>query len=108
MEAKLLKEIEALKARVTELEATHHKAHKELPTVECELCHKTFKNKYILKNHMKNMHDESRERYNCPHCDKSFANKYYLKKHIASKHADVTDSDHSEHSEEEVHNEEEL
>ena len=109
MEAKLLKEIEALKARIAELEAKQHKAHKELPTVECDICHKTFKNKYILKNHMKNMHDESRERYNCPHCDKSFANKYYLKKHIAAKHADVieatTDSDHTE---EEAHGEEEL
>jgi transposase-like protein len=104
-EAELLKEIETLKARIAELEAKQTKKHKELPTVECEICHHTFKNKYILKAHMKNMHDETRERFNCPHCDKTFANKYYLKKHIKDKHSE--ESHHEEESNEETNEEEE-
>ena len=100
----LLQQIEELKARIAELEAKQHKPHKELPTVECEICHHVFKNKYILKNHMKNMHNEDRERYDCPYCDKDFANKYYLKKHISCKHADKdtkSDDSNDEHNEEE-------
>ena len=103
MEAELLKEIAELKARIAELETKQQKPHKELPEVECEICHKMFKNKYILKTHMKNMHDDTRERFTCPHCDKSFANKYYLKKHITTKHAEKQE----EHNEEEHTNEEE-
>lgn len=102
MEGELLKQIEELKARIAELESkqqNQHKPPKQLPEVECEICHKTFKNKYILKTHMKNMHDETRTRFDCPHCDKTFANKYYLKKHIAAKHGDK--------HEEETHEEEE-
>jgi len=98
MEAELLKEIAELKARIAELESKqqHQKPHKELPEVECEICHKMFKNKYILKTHMKNMHDETRTRFDCPHCDKTFANKYYLKKHIAAKHADKHEEEQHE------------
>ena len=84
----LLHELNELRQRIAELEA-HTKSHAKynLP-VECEICHKTFKNKYILKTHMENMHNDSRERYSCPHCDKTFASKYYLKRHIHDKHED--------------------
>ena len=102
MEGELLKQIEELKARIAELESkqqNQHKPPKQLPEVECEICHKTFKNKYILKTHMKNMHDETRTRFDCPHCDKTFANKYYLKKHIAAKHPDKHEEE--QHEEEE-------
>ena len=107
--AELLQIINDLTRRVAELESKMdtkaHKQHKELDKVECEICHKTFKNKYILKTHMQNIHSETRERYECPHCNKEFASKYYLKKHISSKHPDEGDSsEHSEHSE---HHEEE-
>ena len=86
----LLHELNELRQRIAELESQcAHKSHAvyNLP-VECEICHKTFKNKYILKTHMENMHNDSRERYSCPHCDKTFASKYYLKKHIKDKHED--------------------
>ena len=84
----LLQELNELRQRIAELEA-HTKSHAtyNLP-VECEICHKTFKNKYILKTHIENTHNDNRERYNCPHCDKTFASKYYLRKHIHDKHED--------------------
>ena len=82
----LLHELNELRQRIAELESQHKSHATYNQPVECDICHKTFKNKYILKTHIENMHNDSRERYNCPHCDKSFASKYYLKKHIHDKH----------------------
>ena len=55
---------------------------KSKPTLEsalCEICSKTFANRYILKAHMKN-HDEKTDI--CDVCSKAFSNKHVLKAHI--------------------------
>lgn len=83
-ELDLIAEIDKLKQRIQELEAKQAK-HVEQPA-ECELCHRVFKNKYILKTHMFNVHNENRQRFTCEHCHKTFASKYYLAKHIKDKH----------------------
>ena len=44
----------------------------------CEVCSKTFKNKYVLKVHMKNHGEKT---HICEVCSKSFVNKYLLKEH---------------------------
>ena len=54
--------------------------------VECNICHKLFKNGYILKTHLKNIHCEKREIFECPHCGKPLKSKYYLQYHISHKH----------------------
>ena len=83
----LLNEINNLRDRINQLENRHHHQNQNLyePT-ECDICHKIFRNKYIMKTHKQNMHNDNRERFNCPHCNKTFASKYYLKNHIDSKH----------------------
>ena len=87
-ELDLIAEIDKLKQRIQELEAKQAKRIE--PTAECEICHRVFKNKYILKTHMFNVHNENRQRFTCPHCSKTFASKYYLAKHIKDKHTTVT------------------
>ena len=54
--------------------------------VECEICHKMYKNKYILATHMNNIHSNGRELFECPYCKKKLKSKYYLNKHIHSFH----------------------
>ena len=52
------------------------------PTLDsalCEICSKTFANRYILRAHMKN-HDEKTDI--CDVCSKAFSNKHTLKAHI--------------------------
>ena len=52
------------------------------PTLDpalCEICSKTFANRYILRAHMKN-HDEKTDI--CDICSKAFSNKHVLKAHI--------------------------
>ena len=90
-------EIEVLKAKITELEnkingkansCKQHKPKREYEPCECEICHKTLKNKFILKTHMKNMHAENRQTFKCPYCDKELKSKYYLQRHVEVVHAD--------------------
>ena len=92
-----MSEIEQLKIRINELEnklgdyelkKTKSKPSKNEEPVECEICHKMLKNKYILKTHMRNKHDNNRERFECPYCLKKIASKYYLTTHIEHIHSD--------------------
>ena len=81
-------ELNQLRQRVADLES-HRRRRTELEPAECPNCHKTFRNKYILKTHIENMHNENRQRHSCPHCTKTFASKYYLAKHINDKHSEL-------------------
>lgn len=77
--------IAELETKVAELE--EKKKNDMNQHVECELCHKIFKNRYILRTHVKNIHCEKRESFECPHCHKHLKSKYYLKSHILLKHS---------------------
>lgn len=51
-----------------------------LPRVTCNICHRTLKNKYFLKTHLK-IHAPDTD-YKCPHCDYKNNNLFYMKIHI--------------------------
>ena len=87
-EQNYIEEIEQLKARIAELESKLNNTKKQYEPVSCDLCHKTFKNEYILKTHINSVHNKERITFECPHCHKFFKSKYYLQKHIKNIHAD--------------------
>ena len=98
-------ELNQLRQRVADLES-HRRHRTELEPAECPHCQKIFKNKYILKTHIENMHNDNRQRHQCPHCTKSFASKYYLAKHIADKHPEPNEPESDAESEDSVFAEE--
>lgn len=51
---------------------------------ECHICHKKYKMKHFLVNHMAT-HNE--EKFKCTLCDSEFARRSYLLKHVKNKHA---------------------
>ena len=83
--AKLLIQVHELQSQVDALTRKHKSKHDYEPA-ECELCHQVFRNKFTLKTHMHNKHNDNRERFTCPQCGKSLASKYYLATHIARMH----------------------
>ena len=62
------------------------KSREVLERALCNICSKTFSNKYILKTHMLGHTDDKRptEKLYCNICPKYFSNKYVLKNHINS------------------------
>ena len=84
----LIEVINNLQQRITELETHQPRRNVTFEPAECNICHKTFKNKYILKTHIETMHNENRIRFHCERCGKTFLSKYYLAKHISIKHSD--------------------
>ena len=62
-------------------------------TCECEICHRHYKNKYVLKTHMK-IHNRSDTdakppKIDCPICHKKFCTKYYVARHIKDVHSNT-------------------
>ena len=51
---------------------------------KCQICPKSFSNKYSLQKHAK-VHEDS-QRYVCSQCNKSFHKHHFLKSHIALEH----------------------
>lgn len=51
----------------------------------CSKCAKKFRNKYALKFHVKQVHEQA-TKTDCPHCGKSLYNKYMLAKHFEKDH----------------------
>jgi hypothetical protein len=71
------------------LEIHSNKIHMICPkTSVCSVCSKSFKNKYLLTAHHKQVH-EARQRVSCSKCDKDFCNKSTLQKHMKKKHLPV-------------------
>lgn len=68
------------------LEIHSNKIHLAYPkTAQCGVCNKSFKNKYLLTAHHKQVH-EGTLRVSCAKCEKSFCNKATLQKHMKNKH----------------------
>lgn len=49
-------------------------------TTKCNICDATFKNKYLLKRHIKNVHATAKP-YKCDQCEGSFTSQVYLNAH---------------------------
>ena len=95
MATELIEQIKELKEQIAVLQTAvlnpvvHKKTPIEMISCECEICHKHYKNKYVLKTHMKT-HSETKEekiKVECPECHKRFCSKYYLARHISEKHS---------------------
>ena len=63
---------------------------------KCSVCEKEFKNKYILKTHMKLHQDKEERKIQCPVCHKYYSSKYYLSKHMKNKHESEKQSEKPE------------
>ena len=100
--------IEELRAKIIELQneikllKEERKPKKEKVKVEnppvltpckCSICEKEYKNKYILKTHMKLHQDKEERKVQCPVCHRYYTSKYYLNKHMKNKHETEKQSD---------------
>lgn len=54
----------------------------------CDLCPKTFSEKWTLNVHRRNVHLKLKA-HHCPHCSKSFGEKWNLRKHVNVVHLQV-------------------
>ena len=58
----------------------------------CPICGKTFANKYVLRTHIKNIH-EDKTKIECPVCNKKLSSKYYLNTHLKKKHPEYIEKE---------------
>ena len=89
---KSLKKVEAHSKKHLQVEEKSCKDNsKTVDRALCNVCSKSFANKYILKSHMQTHSEETEtvELVSCNICKKSFRNKYNLKYHKKSHDADV-------------------
>lgn len=71
------------------LEIHVNKMHYNHPkTSVCTVCFKSFKNKYLLHTHNKQVHCKVL-RVECVKCEKFFSSKFTLQKHLKKKHQTV-------------------
>ena len=55
----------------------------------CHICKQSYKNKNILKKHIKNIHLNDGIKYPCNQCDHQASSKGNLQRHIQSKHEGI-------------------
>ena len=55
--------------------------------IDCEICHKTFKRREILKKHIARKH-ERLNNFKCDFCEKTFNHSSNLKNHVKYSHED--------------------
>ena len=86
------KRVEAHSKKHLKMEDKYHKDNSEpVDRALCNICSKSFANKYILKSHMQTHSEDTEtvELASCNICKKSFRNKYNLKYHKKSHDADA-------------------
>ena len=65
----------------SEVEIENHTLLRNCEEIACKICHKKFKEKWNLKQHLKNVHEDP-QKFKCNRCSKLYSYKSSLTKHM--------------------------
>lgn len=67
----------------------HNERHDDRLPNHCELCGKIYKDQYVLRSHLKLVHEKPLTSHECSHCQKRFDRKAHLKRHLKHTHTNL-------------------